>query len=72
MVAPGEELSVEIHREGKQPGQGIGYLDDGTMVVVEQAKRHLNEEIPVVVTNVHTSPAGRMVFARPKYLDKAE
>lgn len=72
MVAPGEELVVEIHREGKQPGQGVGYLDDGTMVVVEQARRHLNEEIPVVVTNVHTSPAGRMVFARPKYLDKAE
>jgi uncharacterized protein YacL len=72
MVAPGEELTVEIHREGKQPGQGVGYLDDGTMVVVEQAKRHLNEELAVVVTNVHTSPAGRMVFARPKYLDRAE
>ncbi|HHX29254.1 MAG: PIN/TRAM domain-containing protein [Bacillota bacterium] len=72
MVAPGEELVVEIHREGKQPGQGVGYLDDGTMVVVEQAKRHLSEEIAVVVTNVHTSPAGRMVFARPKYLDRAE
>lgn len=72
MVAPGEELTVEIHREGKQPGQGVGYLDDGTMVVVEQAKRHLNEEIAVVVTNVHTSPAGRMVFARPKYLDRSE
>ncbi|HHY76181.1 MAG TPA: TRAM domain-containing protein [Firmicutes bacterium] len=72
MVAPGEELTVEIHREGKQPGQGVGYLDDGTMVVVEQAKKHLGEEITVVVTNVHTSPAGRMVFARPKYLDRAE
>ncbi len=70
MVAPGDELMVEIHREGKQPNQGIGYLDDGTMVVVEQGRRFINQTIMVEVTNVHSTPAGRMVFARPKYLDK--
>ena len=71
MVAPGDELMVEIHREGKQPNQGVGYLDDGTMVVVEQGRRYQNQTIMVEVTNVHSTPAGRMVFARPKYLDKA-
>ena len=71
MVAPGDELMVEIHREGKQPNQGIGYLDDGTMVVVEQGRRFQNQTIMVEVTNVHSTPAGRMVFARPKYMDKA-
>jgi uncharacterized protein YacL len=71
MVAPGDELMVEIHREGKQPNQGIGYLDDGTMVVVEQGRRFQNQTIMVEVTNVHSTPAGRMVFARHKYLDKA-
>ncbi len=71
MVAPGDELMVEIHREGKQPNQGVGYLDDGTMVVVEQGRRYQNQTVMVEVTNVHSTPAGRMVFARPKYLDKA-
>lgn len=71
MVAPGDELSVDIHREGKQPGQGVGYLDDGTMVVVEQGRRFIGQTIMAEVTNVHSTPAGRMVFARPKYLDKA-
>ncbi len=72
MVVPGEELFVEVHREGKQPGQGVGYLDDGTMVVIEQAKKHLNETIPVIVTNVHSTAQGRMVFAKPKYLDREQ
>lgn len=71
MVAPGDELLVEVHREGKQPGQGVGYLDDGTMVVVEQGRRFINQSALVEVTNVHSTAAGRMVFARPKYLDKA-
>ncbi len=71
MVAPGDELMVEIHREGTQPNQGVGYLDDGTMVVVEQGRKFINQTIMVEVTNVHSTPAGRMVFARPKFLDKA-
>lgn len=71
MVSPGDELSVEIHREGKQPGQGIGHLDDGTMVVVEQGRRYISQTVTVEVTNVHSTPAGRMVFARPKCLDRA-
>jgi len=69
MVAPGEEMTVEVHREGKQPGQGVGYLDDGTMVVIEQARKHVGESIVVIVTNVHSTAQGRMVFAKPKYLD---
>ena len=71
MVAPGEEMAVEVHREGKQPGQGVGYLDDGTMVVIENANKHIGEDIVVVVTNVHSTAQGRMVFAKPKYLDRA-
>lgn len=70
MVAPGEELLVEVHREGKQPGQGVGYLDDGTMVVIEHARKHVGEVISVIVTNVHSSVQGRMIFAKPKQLDK--
>ncbi len=70
MVAPGEEMAVEVHREGKQPNQGVGYLDDGTMVVIEQAKNHLGEVVQVVVTNVHSTAQGRMIFAKPKYLDR--
>lgn len=70
MVAPGEELLVEVHREGKQPGQGVGYLDDGTMVVIEHAKKYVGEVISVIVTNVHSSVQGRMIFAKPKQLDK--
>jgi uncharacterized protein YacL len=70
MVAPGDELLVEIIREGKQPGQGIGYLDDGTMIVVEQGKKHLNEGLWVTVTNVHSTQMGRMIFAKPRYMDK--
>ncbi|MGI6643017.1 MAG: PIN/TRAM domain-containing protein [Bacillota bacterium] len=72
MVAPGEELMVEVHREGKQPGQGVGYLDDGTMVVIEQARKHLNEVISVIVTNVHSTAQGRMIFAKPKYLERGQ
>ncbi|HHW19306.1 MAG TPA: TRAM domain-containing protein [Firmicutes bacterium] len=72
IVSAGEELPIHILKEGKEPGQGVGYLEDGTMVVVEQARRHIGETITVVVTNCHTTPAGRMIFARPKYLDKVD
>lgn len=71
MVSAGEELTIHILKEGKEPGQGVGYLEDGTMVVVEQAKKHIGDTITVTVTNCHTTPAGRMIFAKPKYLDRA-
>lgn len=66
IVSAGEELVIHIIKEGKEPGQGVGYLEDGTMVVVEQAKRFVGEDITVMVTNCHTTPAGRMIFAKPR------
>ncbi len=65
-VLPGEEMTVHVLRDGKEPGQGVGYLDDGTMIVVEGGKRHLGETIGVEVTSVIQTAAGRMIFARPK------
>ena len=63
---PGESLEVRVIQEGKEAGQGVGYLDDGTMVVVEDGKNHLERTIPVVVTKVLQTAAGRMIFARPE------
>lgn len=64
VVLPGEVLTVTILKEGKEPGQGVGYLDDGTMVVVEDGRHHMNEEIHVIVTSVLQTSAGRMIFAK--------
>jgi uncharacterized protein YacL len=61
---PGEELSVKIIQEGKEYGQGVGYLEDGTMVVVEDGQQHIGEEKSVTVTKVLQTTAGRMIFAR--------
>jgi len=66
VVLPGESLRVQVLREGKEPGQGVGFLEDGTMVVVEQGRRLLGQEVAVVVTSALQTSAGRMVFARPK------
>lgn len=63
VVLPGETMNVHIIQEGKEVGQGIGYLDDGTMVVVENGRRYMDTEIEVVVTKVLQTSAGRMVFA---------
>jgi uncharacterized protein YacL len=65
-VLPGEALQVQVTREGKEAGQGVGYLDDGTMVVVEAGKRHLGQVLDVIVTSVLPTSAGRMIFARPR------
>ncbi|HSV31986.1 MAG TPA: PIN domain-containing protein [Atribacteraceae bacterium] len=65
-LLPGEELRVQIIREGKESDQGVGYLDDGTMVVVEGGKRHINNTLDTVVTSVLQTPAGRMIFVRPR------
>jgi uncharacterized protein YacL len=62
---PGETFEVHLIQEGKEQGQGVGYLDDGTMVVVEDGKNHLERTIPVIVTKVLQTAAGRMIFARP-------
>jgi len=65
VVLPGEEMEVKIIKDGEEPGQGVGYLDDGTMVVVDQGKDHIGEEIEVLVTSVLQTAAGRMIFAKP-------
>jgi uncharacterized protein YacL len=66
VVLPGEEMSVTIIKEGKEPNQGIAYLDDGTMVVVEGAKRHIGETVNVIVASVLQTVAGKMIFANLK------
>ena len=62
---PGETMDVHVIQEGKELGQGVGYLDDGTMVVVEGGKDYLDSVISVMVTKVLQTAAGRMIFARP-------
>ncbi|MBC8330514.1 MAG: PIN domain nuclease [Anaerolineae bacterium] len=64
VLLPGESLVVDIIQEGKEVGQGVGYLDDGTMVVVEDGSGHLHKETYVTVTKVLQTAAGRMIFAR--------
>ncbi|HNR88873.1 MAG TPA: PIN domain nuclease [Spirochaetota bacterium] len=64
IVLPGEEMRVSLIKEGKDPNQAIGYLDDGTMVVVENGRSRLNSEVHVNVTSVLQTTAGRMIFAR--------
>jgi len=65
VLLPGEALSVRVIQEGKELGQGVGYMDDGTMVVVESGREYINQEILVSVTKVLQTAAGRMIFARP-------
>jgi uncharacterized protein YacL len=64
VVLPGEKMSVRITRNGEEPGQGVGYLEDGTMVVVEQARQRLNEEVEFVVSRALQTSAGRMIFGK--------
>jgi uncharacterized protein YacL len=66
VVMPGEELHVAVIREGKETHQGVGYLEDGTMIVVEHGRRLIGDEADVIVTSVLQTVAGRMIFARPK------
>jgi uncharacterized protein YacL len=66
ILLPGEEMTVKIMQEGKEPGQGVGYLDDGTMIVVENGKTYMQSTIEVTVTRVLQTVAGRMIFAHPK------
>jgi uncharacterized protein YacL len=66
VVLPGEELHVAIVRDGKEAHQGVGYLDDGTMIVVENGRRLIGEEADVTVTSVLQTVAGRMIFAKIK------
>ena len=62
VVLPGEVMNVKILKEGKEPGQGVAYLDDGTMVVVDNARRYMGKSVDVTVTSVLQTTAGRMIF----------
>lgn len=66
VVIPGEEMRIPIIKDGKESGQGIGYLDDGTMIVVEGGRKFIGEELDVIVTSVLQTAAGRMIFAKQK------
>lgn len=65
VVIPGETMQVTVVKAGKEPGQGVAYLDDGTMIVIENGHRHMNEHIQVEVTSALQTAAGRMIFAKP-------
>ena len=66
VVLPGESITLALIKEGKEAGQGVGYLDDGTMVVVEGGKRSIGQEVETLVTSILQTPAGRMIFATLK------
>ncbi|GAA3412005.1 PIN/TRAM domain-containing protein [Paenibacillus hodogayensis] len=72
VVLPGEEILVQVIKDGKEHGQGVAYLDDGTMIVVEGGREYIGATIEVLVTSVLQTSAGRMIFAKPKLLEKAQ
>ncbi|MCS7206886.1 MAG: PIN domain nuclease [Dehalococcoidia bacterium] len=65
-ILPGEVLQVRLIQEGREPGQGVGFLDDGTMVVVEGGQRYINQFVDVVVMRTHQTASGRILFAQPR------
>lgn len=71
VVLPGEELNVQVIKDGKEHNQGVAYLDDGTMIVVEDGKEYIGKRVDVLVTSVLQTSAGRMIFAKLKLLQKA-
>ncbi|MBV8116636.1 MAG: TRAM domain-containing protein, partial [Candidatus Eremiobacteraeota bacterium] len=66
VVLPGEDLHVQVIRDGREPNQGVGYLDDGTMVVIENGRRLIGETVDVTVSSVLQTVAGKMIFAKAK------
>ncbi len=62
---PGEDMDIDIIQEGRELGQGVGYLEDGTMVIIEGGRRYIGQTLNVMVTKVLQTSAGRMIFARP-------
>jgi uncharacterized protein YacL len=73
MFLPGESMAVKIIKPGEEQGQGVGYLDDGTMVVIEGGRDKIGQTVPVVVTSALQTSAGRMVFGRmenPRQADR--
>lgn len=72
VVLPGEVMTVRLIKDGKEAGQGVGYLDDGTMIVVDGGRPYIGSRIPVAVTSVLQTAAGRMIFAKPKAEEQPE
>lgn len=70
VVIPGEQMTVTIVKEGTEREQGVAYLDDGTMIVVEEGKHYMKKTLPVIVTTALQTAAGRMIFARPLHMRK--
>ena len=66
ILLPGEEMEAVVMKEGKEAGQGVAYLDDGTMIVIDGAKRFVGETVSILVTSVLQTAAGRMIFAKMK------
>ena len=66
VVLPGEEMNLFLVKEGKEYNQAVAYLDDGTMIVVEDGRKHIGKSIDTIVTSVLQTAAGRMIFAKPK------
>jgi hypothetical protein len=66
VVLPGEEMTLMISREGKEAGQGVGYLEDGTMVVVDEGRRCIGQNCAIVISSVIQTVAGKMIFAQIK------
>lgn len=65
IVLPGQEMKINIVKDGKEANQGIAYLNDGTMIVVENGRTYIGDEITITVTSVLQTSAGRMIFAKP-------
>jgi len=72
VILPGEEMTVQVIRDGKEFGQGLAYLEDGTMIVVDGGKKYIGQALQVLVTSVLQTSAGRMIFARPRRADTLE
>ena len=72
IALPGEEMVVQVVKDGKENGQGVAYLDDGTMIVIDGGRKHIGEKLNVTVTSILQTAAGRMIFAKPKYLAERE
>jgi len=68
---PGEQIEVRVVKPGEEPGQGVGYLDDGTMVVIESGRDHIGETVSIAVTSMLQTSAGRMVFGRYESISRA-
>lgn len=66
VVIPGEDMHVVVIKDGKEQNQGVAYLDDGTMIVIEDGKKFIGDAIDVTVTSVLQTSAGRMIFAKPR------